>query len=125
MAFLRNKDDNQDKWKDKYYHLLDSQEQLENAYRANEELLCKTIIRFALAIKGLNRELDPHLNRIRNVLKDRLQTEQLKTELEAFSNALMILGENDSKHEFDSFFIVRIFAQAISSASILTGHHTG
>jgi diguanylate cyclase len=105
MAFLRNKDDNQDKWKDKYYHLLDSQEQLENAYRANEELLCKTIIRFALAIKGLNRELDPHLNRIRNVLKDRLQTEQLKTELEAFSNALMILGENDSKHEFDSFLL--------------------
>ncbi|WP_347988217.1 GGDEF domain-containing protein [Methylomonas sp. AM2-LC] len=105
MAFLRNKDDNQDKWKDKYYHLLDSQEQLDNSYRANEELLCKTIVRFALAIKGLNRELDPHLNRIRNILKDRLQTEQLKTELEAFSNVLMTLGDNNSKREFDSFLL--------------------
>ena len=91
MVFLRNKDDSPENWKDKYFKLLGSQEQLEKDYKVNEDLLCKTIIRFALAVKGLNKELDPHLNRIRNLLKSGLQSQQLQKELGEFSNALILL----------------------------------
>jgi len=93
MSFLKNKDDSPDKWKDKYFTLLGSQEEVEKNYRASEELLCKTIIRFALAVKGLNKLLDPHLERIRNSLKGGLQSELLKNELESFSNVLLLLEE--------------------------------
>ncbi len=98
MSFLKNKDDSPDKWKDKYFTLLGSQEQVEKAYKANEELLCKTIIRFALAVKGLNKQLDPHLERIRNSLKGGLQSEQLKKELDSFSSILLKLEEEPNKH---------------------------
>jgi len=102
MAIFRNKDDTSEKWKEKYLNLLDSQEQLEKEHKANEELLCKTIIRFALAAKGLNRELDPHLNRIRNLLKSGLQSKQLQKELDAFSSALMLLEEAPSSRLIDA-----------------------
>ncbi|OAI02735.1 GGDEF domain-containing protein [Methylomonas methanica] len=94
MVFFKNKDEGPDRWKEKYLKLLDDQEQTEKQYKANEELLCKTIVRFALAVKGLNRQLDPHLNRIRNLLKGGLQSQQLQKELSAFSNALIMLEES-------------------------------
>ncbi|MBD9359977.1 GGDEF domain-containing protein [Methylomonas fluvii] len=94
MVFFKNKDEGPDRWKEKYLKLLDDQEQTEKQYKVNEELLCKTIVRFALAVKGLNRQLDPHLNRIRNLLKSGLQSQQLQKELSAFSNALIMLEES-------------------------------
>jgi diguanylate cyclase len=105
MVFLRNKDNNPEKWKDKYMDLLGSIEEQEKAYKANEDLLCKTIIRFAIAVKGLNRELDPHLTRIRNLLKSGLQSQQLKKELESFTNALMLLGEDSGSIQVDAYLL--------------------
>ncbi len=99
MVLFKNKDDSPDNWKEKYFALLASQDRQEEAYKANEELLCKTIIRFALAVKGLNKALDPHISRIRNSLKSGLQSQQLQNELEAFSSALIVLeDEPDSSH---------------------------
>lgn len=102
MSFFNTKDDNPEKWKEKYFKLLDSQDQSEKAHQANEDLLCKTIIRFAFAVKGLNKELDPHLNRIRNLLKDGLQSHKLQKELEEFSNALMLLGDAPVEQPVDA-----------------------
>lgn len=102
MSFLKNKDDSPEMWKEKYFKLLDSQDRSEKEHKANQELLCKTIIRFALAVKGLNRELDPHLNRIRNLLKAGLQSQQLQKELEAFSNALILLEDAPVNHHVDA-----------------------
>ncbi len=102
MVFFKNKDGSPDRWKEKYLRLLDDQEQIEKQYKANEELLCKTIVRFALAVKGLNRQLDPHLNRIRNLLKSGLQSELLQKELTAFSNALVMLEESSSAGQLDA-----------------------
>ena len=99
MVFFKNKDDGPDKWKEKYFKLLDEQENTEKQYKANEDLLCKTIVRFALAVKGLNRQLDPHLNRIRNLLKSGLQSQQLEKELSAFSNALILLEESPANSQ--------------------------
>ncbi|MCK9605524.1 MAG: diguanylate cyclase [Methylomonas sp.] len=96
MSFFKNKDDTPVKWKEKYFDLLDGQEKLEKEYKTSQDLLCKTIIRFALAVKGLSKTLDPHLDRIRDLLKAGLKSQQLRTELEVFSNALMAMEDNSS-----------------------------
>jgi len=92
MGILGNKN-NPDKWKDKYFDLLDDNEVLEKSHKTKEDLLCKTIIRLSLATTGLNKQLDPHLLRIRKQLKKGLKSEQLKLELERFSNAILRLEE--------------------------------
>lgn len=93
MVFFNNKDKPTDNWKEKYLDLLDNLEKIEQEQQSTEDVLCKTIIRFALAVKGLNKALDPHLERIREILKSRLKSEQLKQELQAFSNALIALED--------------------------------
>lgn len=102
MVFFKTKDDPTDNWKEKYLNLLDNQEQVEQAQRASEDLLCKTIMRFALAVKGFNKNLDPHLDRIRETLKSRLQSDQLKQELQSFSNALMALEDEPQSSQLSA-----------------------
>ncbi len=101
-SFFKPKDENPDHWKEKYLELLDSQERSAKDYQANEDLLCKTIVRFALAVKGLNKTLDPHFDRIRNLLKSGLQSQQLQRELQAFSNALVALEEAPANSQLDA-----------------------
>ena len=90
-----SKQNDPDKWKSKYFDLLNENERLQKSYQNEEDLLCKTIVRLSLATTGFNKELDPYLLRIRNQLKNGLKSEKLKTELESFSNALMTLEENE------------------------------
>lgn len=90
---MLNNKNNPDKWKDKYFNLLTKNESTEETHKTKEDLLCKTIIRLSLATTGLNKQLDPHLLRIREQLKSGLKNEQLKSELEIFSNALIALDE--------------------------------
>jgi diguanylate cyclase len=94
MSFF-NKTSDQDKWKDKYLNLLDEQEKAESsykkaetAYKENEDLLCKTIIRLTIATTGLDPILDPHLLSIRDQLKNGVNSQALKDELEKFTNAV-------------------------------------
>lgn len=84
---------NPDKWKNKYFNLLDESDDFEKTFQIKEDLLCKIIARLALATTGLNKPLDPHLLRLRKQLKRGLKSEALKLELEKFSNALMTLEE--------------------------------
>ncbi len=86
--------DNSDKWKNKYLDLLDENENLEKSYLDNEDLLCKTIVRLSLATTGFNKDLDPHLLRIRNTLKKGLKSSVLRSELESFSSALISLEDH-------------------------------
>jgi len=96
MSIL-NKQNTPDKWKNKYFDLLDENEALENTYLDKESLLCKTIVRLSLASTGFSKHLDPHLLRIRQQLKNGLKDAKLKVELERFSTALMTLEEMDSE----------------------------
>ena len=111
MSFFKTKDDHPDKWKDKYFDLLDSQEKFEKEYQTNQDLLCKTIIRFALAAKGFSRTLDPHLDRIRELLKSGLKSQQLHHELEVFSSALMLMEEPSSASPLDSTLLFDYLGQ--------------
>lgn len=90
---LFSSQNNPDKWKDKYFDLLDENEIHESEQQEKEALLCKTIIRLSLATTGFNKQLDPYLLGIRKQLKNGLKSEQLKVELERFSSALMTLDE--------------------------------
>lgn len=98
MSFSNNEND-PNGWKEKYFTLLDSEEQSEKRYKSHEELFCKTLVRLTLAVKGLNPALDPQLERIRTVLKSGLQRDEWLSELNVFSDALLVLddavAEND------------------------------
>lgn len=101
-----------DKWKNKYFDLLDENESLLETQKDKESLLCKTIIRLCLATSGYNKDLDPHLLNIRNLLKKGFKSEQLKIELEAFSNTLMLLDdtvEQDTNEDVGLLFDFLIY----------------
>lgn len=111
MVFFKNKDDQADNWKDKYLDLLDKQDAIEQQQRTSEDLLCKAIIRLALTVKGYNKALDPHLDRIRDMLKSRLKNDQLKHELQAFSNALIALEETPESSHLSAALLFDFLAQ--------------
>ena len=102
MSFSKIKDGSPQHWKEKYFKLLESQEQSEKNYQANEALLCKTIVRFAQSIKGFNKQLDPNLDRIHNLLKSGLKSQQLQKELQLFENALMVLETRSADSRTDA-----------------------
>lgn len=94
MSFFSKASD-PDKWKEKYLNLLDEQEQSEASYKKSEasykekeDLLCKTIIRLTIATTGLDPLLDPHLLSIRDQLKNGINSNALKDELEKFTNSV-------------------------------------
>ncbi len=111
MGLFKKKDEHPDSWKEKYFQLLDNQEQFEKQQKANEELLCKTIVRFALAVKGFSKPLDPHLDRIRELLKSGVKTLELKQELEVFSNALMAMDDESGGNQLDASLLFDFLTQ--------------
>jgi diguanylate cyclase len=96
MGFL-SKVDKQDKWKNKYLNLLDAQEQTARVSKEKEELLCKTIVRLSFAAAGFDPQLDKHMQRLRNHLKNGIDSNKLKTELENFGNLLTQLNDISAK----------------------------
>lgn len=90
----------QDKWKEKYLNLLDEHERAEKKYNANEDVLCKTIVRLTIATTGLDSHLDPHLLSIRDQLRNGINSEALKDELERFTNAVTQLKHMPPKNHF-------------------------
>jgi len=89
----KNNDNEKDKWRDKYLNLLDTQELSEKAHKEVQELLCKAIVRLTIAASGVDPQLEPHLKRIRNHLKNDIDSHQLKTELENLTNAINRLND--------------------------------
>ncbi len=92
-----NKAADQDKWKEKYLNLLDEQEQSAESNKEKEELLCKTIVRLTIATAGLDPLLDPHLLRIRDQLKNGIDSQTLKNELEKFTNSVAQIKHTPSQ----------------------------
>jgi len=91
MGFFSKTDVN-DKWKNKYLSLLEAQEKGEQSQKDLEKLLCNTIVKLSFAVAGFDPQLDPHLQRIRNTLKKGINSQQLKIELENFTDVLTRLN---------------------------------
>lgn len=119
MVFSKNKASESDSWKEKYLDLLDSQEQAEQQQKITQDLLCKTVSRLALAATGYNRSLDPHLEHIRQQLKSSLTADQLKQELQNFSNALMVHDGNQQSGVLNAALLFDFLSEQLPQ------HHAG
>jgi len=108
---LFNSKKTQDKWEKKYFSLIDEHERLEKDQQKKEQLLCKIITRLALVATGVSPQLDPYLTQIRKQLKKGLINDNLKQQLEQFSDTLLKLDETSDKQdpEFLIQFLQRQF----------------
>lgn len=88
MSFFNKSVEQEDKWKEKYLDLVDEHEQSESAYQEKEDLLCKMIVRLTIAATGLDPVLDPMLQSIRDRLKSGINSQDLKNELERFTQSV-------------------------------------
>jgi len=96
-----NNQNNPDKWKNKYFDLLEENETLEKSHQKKEDLLCKTISRISHATSGFNKNLDPYLKSIKEQVGKDIILEQLAPELDKFSKAVMQLEEINTTQEED------------------------
>jgi diguanylate cyclase len=85
-----------DKWKDKYLNSLDAQELLEKAHKAEQELLCKIIVRLSFVASGVDQQLESHLQNIRNHIKNGINIRQLNDDLDNFTNTVTRLKDASS-----------------------------
>ncbi|SJM95109.1 GGDEF domain-containing protein [Crenothrix polyspora] len=104
MGFF-TKDVDKDKWKNKYLELLNVQQQTADMSREKEELLCKAIIRLALAASGFNAQLDQYLHSIRHHLEKGIDSSTLKKDLEHFIDTLGGLNADNYKSSSDTGFL--------------------
>lgn len=86
-----------EQWKAKYLNLLDTHEQSEKKYKEQQDVLCKTILRLIIVADEVGPQLEPNLQRIRDNLKNGLDSQQLKTELASLTQAIHQLQGTFSK----------------------------
>ncbi|MFQ5642893.1 MAG: GGDEF domain-containing protein [Thiogranum sp.] len=78
-------------WKEKYFSRLEESERNEKQWREADELLRKTISRLTLAADGLDSTLDQQLRDLRNAIRDRATTLQLRSLIDDMSRTLVRL----------------------------------
>ncbi len=76
-------------WKGKYMDLLQKQDDIESEHKDSDKVLCRTIVRLALATSGLNPRLDPHINRLRDVVRKGVVTPGSLRQIASFSEAML------------------------------------
>lgn len=81
--------DNPQRWKEKYSEAIREIDEIRADAEANEKLLCRTVIRLALAAGGLDPALDSHLVQIREIFTRGIRTDRLRDELEAITETLI------------------------------------
>lgn len=84
-------------WKQKYAESLDELERNREEWANREKLLCRATIRLTLATTGLDPVLDPHLTRIRDLLRKGMANERLLAELDAVSESLVRESKEEKK----------------------------
>lgn len=82
---------NDKEWQNKYYNLLDEQESADKVSKEMESLLCRTISKLATASSGFDDSLDPHLNKLKEVVRDGASPD-LKKHLTKLSDEIMRAG---------------------------------
>lgn len=83
-------------WKKRYEELLHQYEGEEEANKALEELLTRTILRLTIAASGLDNRLEPHLKAVRNTVRGGASV-KLSDKLNEITEGLLHFAEeNDS-----------------------------
>jgi len=93
---INNNGDQAEQWKKKYFDRLEKFEREQNQWHEAEELLRKTVSRLTLAADGLDEELDRQLRDLRNAVRDRASTAQLRSRVDDMSSTLLKL---DTPHK--------------------------
>jgi diguanylate cyclase len=89
----KDKDVENDKWKNKYLNLLDSLELTEKKQKQDQDLLCKTIMRLSVLAAEADPKLEPHLQLIRDHIKKGVEYTQLKDDIEKLTSVLSQMEE--------------------------------
>ena len=63
--------DDAQRWKEKYLHSLEQQEQLENRWNTRLDLLRRSLVRSSFAVDGADPAVDQCMRELRDVLRDR------------------------------------------------------
>ncbi|GMQ88270.1 MAG: hypothetical protein BMS9Abin08_1505 [Gammaproteobacteria bacterium] len=97
-------DDTQEteQWKKKYFTQLEESERKEKQWHEADELLRKTISRLTLAADGLDSTLDRQLLDLRNAIRDRATTLQLRSLVDDMSRTLVRLDKERAEEQADS-----------------------
>jgi len=75
-------------WKARHAILLAEHERRKTEWQEDEKLLSRVITRLAAAAGGLDETIDPYLKQIRDLLRQGVQTDALRSELDGISEAL-------------------------------------
>jgi len=87
-----------EQWKRKYFSQLEDAEGKEKQWQQADELLRKTISRLTLAADGQDATLDKQLSDLRNAIRDRASSAQLRKAIDAMS-ATMVKLERERKQD--------------------------
>ena len=87
-----------EQWKKKYLDYLEESERNEKQWKANDELLRKTISRLTLAADGLDDTLDKQLRDLRDAIRDHSSTAQLRVCIDDMSKTLVRLDQKGLQH---------------------------
>jgi len=91
-----------EQWKKKYFSQLEESERKEKQWQDADELLRRTISRLTLAADGLDSTLDQQLRDLRNAIRDRAATLQVRSLVDDMSRTLARLDKERSVGEQDS-----------------------
>ncbi len=89
--------DDAQRWKDKYLHALEQQEQLEGRWNNRLDLLRRSLVRSSFAVDGADPAVEQCMRELREVLRDEIQDERLGALVPRLERA--VLDTERSKQE--------------------------
>ncbi|MFA5984134.1 MAG: GGDEF domain-containing protein [Methylococcaceae bacterium] len=111
-------------WKAKFLNLSDRHSKAVENLEDKQELLCKTIVKLTFAISDFDPEIDQHMVMLREHLKNGIQDQQIKSELNELTNTLARINNTNNKPKaldtsllFD--FLLRQYADTPQEQSLL------
>ena len=91
-----------EQWKRKYFNQLEDAEGKEKQWQQADELLRKTISRLTLAADGQDDTLDKQLSDLRNAIRDRASSAQLRKAIDAMSTTMVKLERERKQDDADT-----------------------
>ena len=89
--------DDAKRWKEKYLHSLEQQEQLEGRWNTRLDLLRRSLVRSSFAVDGADPAVEQCMRELREVLRDEIQDERLGSLVPRLERA--VLDTERSKQE--------------------------
>ncbi|MDY0249821.1 MAG: GGDEF domain-containing protein [Pseudomonas sp.] len=86
-------------WKEKYFELLDKQEELELLFNAQIDLLKRGLVRSSLAAEGNDEQLDANLQELRKLLRKSASNTELEIQINSLEKAVIKSEEKSNNRK--------------------------